>query len=227
VKRAVAGMSAVMLAVLGCWQTTESARAADLDVLYQAPPMAPPAYPWGGYYFGLYAGGAFGKSAHDAPLPTGNFNTSGAVVGGTIGFNFLIGGWVAGIEFDAGWANIRGGTATNCLGAECRTENSGLVTLRGRAGPAFGRVLPYVTAGVAFGEITPTTAIGTGSADLTGYTVGAGVEVALTHEWFGKIEYLYVDLGSYSCGACAIAAADHVSFTANIVRAGLNYKFGW
>jgi outer membrane immunogenic protein len=218
---------AVMLAMLGCWQATECARAADLDVLYQAPPVAPPIYPWGGYYFGVYGGGAFGKSSHDALLPSGSFDTSGAVVGGTIGFNFLVGGWVAGIEFDAGWANIKGSTSTNCLGAGCRTESSGLVTLRGRAGPALGRVLPYVTAGVAFGEINPTTAIGTSSAYLTGYTVGAGVEVALSQAWFGKVEYLYVDLGRYSCGPCAVAVADEVSFTANIVRAGLNYKFDW
>ena len=221
------GVVAVILALLAGWQAPVGAQAADLDVLYQAPPMKPPAYPWGGYYFGVYAGGAFGKSSHDALLSTGSFNTSGAIVGGTIGFNFLVGSWVAGIEFDAGWANIKGSTAANCLPAECRTESSSIVTLRGRAGPTFGRVLPYITAGVAFGDVNPTTAIGTGSAYLTGYAVGAGVEVALTHEWFGKIEYLYVDLGSYSCGACALVVADSVSFTTNIVRAGLNYKFDW
>jgi len=42
-----------------------------------------------------------------------------------------------------------------------------------------------------------------------------------------KFEYFYADLGSFDCGsACSGGAAtDDVSFTANILRAGINYRF--
>lgn len=204
-----------------------TAQAADLEIPYQSAPIVPRPFSWAGYYFGLYAGGAFGHSSHDVVLPTGNFNISGALAGGTFGFNFEMASWVAGIEFDAGWSNIRGETSYNCLPATCRTESSGLITLRGRAGPSFGRVLPYVTAGVAFGEINPTTAIGTASTYMTGYAAGAGVEVALTYNLLAKLEYLYVDLGTYACGPCGLLTADDVTFKLNVVRLGLNYKFDW
>src|SRR3977135_1173699 len=56
------------------------------------------------------------------------------------------------------------------------------------------------------------------------WRVGLGAEFALTHTWFVKAEYLYVRLESYSCGTCALASAASVSFQANILRGGLNYK---
>jgi len=39
--------------------------------------------------------------------------------------------------------------------------------------------------------------------------------------WSAKLEYLYVDLGSFN----AAVVPTNVSFKENIVRAGLNYKF--
>jgi opacity protein-like surface antigen len=43
-----------------------------------------------------------------------------------------------------------------------------------------------------------------------------------------KAEYLHVDLGKFNCGTnCGAAATDNVSLQGEVVRAGLNYKFGW
>ena len=42
--------------------------------------------------------------------------------------------------------------------------------------------------------------------------------------WSAKLEYLYVDLGSFKRGRCS-AAMNNVSFKESIIRAGLNYKF--
>ena len=218
----------VILYGLAALLSAAPAQAADVDVPYQPSVVVPRPYSWTGYYFGLYAGGAFGKSTHEAPLPTDSFGISGALVGGTIGFNFELANWVAGIEFDAGWANIKGSTTNNCLPSECRTESSGLITLRGRLGPALGRFLPFLTGGIAFGDVNPTvTAIGTGSAYMTGVALGAGAEFALDYNWTAKLEYLHVDLGTYSCGPCGVIAPDRVSFKMNVARAGLNYKFDW
>ena len=57
-----------------------------------------------------------------------------------------------------------------------------------------------------------------------GWTVGAGLEYAFLGNWTAKIEYLYVDLGSFDTGFTA-PIRNNVSFKENIVRAGLNYKF--
>ena len=57
-----------------------------------------------------------------------------------------------------------------------------------------------------------------------GWVIGAGMEVALTTNWSARAEYLYVDLGSSDLGTAAVP--NNVSFKENIVRAGLNYKFG-
>ena len=58
---------------------------------------------------------------------------------------------------------------------------------------------------------------------------GAGVEWAFLPNWTAKVEYLYVNLGNFSCPttSCGGTIADSVSFNENIVRAGINYKFGW
>jgi len=56
----------------------------------------------------------------------------------------------------------------------------------------------------------------------TGYnSTGAGIEFAVVGNWTAKAEYLYVDLGKLGCGA----PVDNVTFTANIVRGGINYRF--
>jgi outer membrane immunogenic protein len=55
--------------------------------------------------------------------------------------------------------------------------------------------------------------------------VGAGVEVGVERNWTFKVEYLYVDLGSRQMFNVVPGVPETVSFTANIVRAGFNYKF--
>jgi outer membrane immunogenic protein len=73
-----------------------------------------------------------------------------------------------------------------------------------------------------------------------GLAVGAGMEAALGNNWTWKLEYLYVDLGSIHgtsswsgqfCvnGACVPTASTGSysnKMTDNIIRIGLNYRFG-
>jgi outer membrane immunogenic protein len=63
--------------------------------------------------------------------------------------------------------------------------------------------------------------------DKAGWTIGAGLEAALARNWTAKVEYLYVDLGSFNCGLNCGAGfvTDNVSFHTNLLRAGVNYKF--
>jgi outer membrane immunogenic protein len=124
-------------------------------------------------------------------------------------------------------------------------DSKWLLTVRGRLGwTVVPSVLVYATGGLAvsrleaanfFADTQPAVTSGASSASTTktGWTVGGGVEASIYHNWTAKIEYLYVDLGSVSTTASAtapgLAGADvystSVDLRANIVRAGLNYKF--
>ena len=115
-------------------------------------PAYMPAFNWTGFYAGINGGGAWGRSNWSA---SGNsFDTSGGVVGGTIGYNWQAGPTVFGVEGDIDWSGIKG--STTCGGFSCETKNDWLGTFRGRVGYAFNRVMPYVTGGLAVGNIKAT-----------------------------------------------------------------------
>ena len=204
------------------------AHAADLSVapLYKAPPapVAPPPYNWSGFYLGVNGGGGWSTSHWDS---FGSTNGSGGVVGGTAGLNWQTGHAVFGIEGDIDWSNIKGTTTTACP-AGCTTQNDWLATVRGRAGYAFDRVMPYVTGGLAVGDIKASTPGLAGQTQTnTGWTAGGGLEFALTNNWTAKAEYLHVDLGNMNCGFnCGTTSNNNVSVREDLVRGGLNFKFG-
>ncbi|MGE3147832.1 MAG: outer membrane protein [Pseudorhodoplanes sp.] len=206
------------------------AAAADLGrraMPVKAPEYMAPIYLWTGSYIGINGGGGWGNSKWDsAAAPTGNFDVSGGLIGGTIGYNWQNGPFVFGLEGDIDWSDIRGTTTTNCA-AGCETRNTWLGTGRGRIGYAFDRFLPYVTGGVAFGGVEANRpGFGGASETQAGWALGGGIEFALAGNWSAKAEYLYVDLGSFDCGTrCGATAPDNVDFSANIFRAGLNYRF--
>jgi outer membrane immunogenic protein len=204
------------------------AAAADLSrpIYTKAPPMAAPYYNWTGFYLGINGGGGWGSSSWDS---TGSFDTSGGLVGGTIGYNWQTGPWVLGLEGDIDWANIKGTTnVPGCLGGGCQSENTWLGTTRGRVGYAFDRFLPYVTGGVAFGGVDATHPGATGvSSTQVGWTAGAGFEFAVVNNVTAKVEYLHYDLGGFQCGLnCGNGFVnDNVNFNANVVRGGVNLRF--
>jgi outer membrane immunogenic protein len=121
-------------------------------------------------------------------------------------------------------------------------------TIRGRLGflatPSF---LLYVTGGGAYGTVqtdltlagftaagVPVAVVGSRSTDRFGWTIGGGIESMLWNNWSGKIEYLYVDLGSVSNSVLLPTAAGFplganlsTRITDNVIRAGINYHFNW
>ncbi len=222
--------------VAGCFAfvalfAAQAAVAADLSVapLYKAPPpvqYAAPVYNWTGFYIGANGGGGWGHSWWSAPGTS--FNLSGGQVGGTAGYNWQFGNTVLGLEGDMDWSHLSGSSSsTLCSG--CSVNDNWLSTVRGRAGYAFGGVLPYVTGGLAVGDINATVPGFAGASTTNaGWTVGGGLEVALSQNWSAKAEYLHVDLGHFNCGLnCGTIPTDNVSMHDDVVRAGLNYHFGW
>jgi outer membrane immunogenic protein len=206
-------MKRVVFAFVALAATTAIAAAADLARRapnYPAPaPVYAPIFNWTGFYIGINGGGDFGSSNWDS---TGSRNVSGGLIGGTVGYNYQFGQVVAGVEGDVDWSGINGTTNNSCpLG--CKTSNTWLATVRGRLGYAADRLMPFITGGAAF-------------SDNGGWTLGAGLEAALAPNWSAKVEYLYVDLGSFDCGLnCGAGVTDNMSFHTNILRAGVNYRF--
>ena len=190
---------------------------------YYKAPVAMQVYNWTGFYIGINGGGGFGRSQWDS---TGSFDISGGLVGGTVGYNYQFGQGVVGLEGDIDWADINGTTNTFC-GFGCKTSDHWLSTVRGRLGYAADRFMPFVTGGAAFGDIRASTPGFVGANQTNaGWTVGAGLEFAIAGNWTAKAEYLYVNLGKLNCGiSCGALVTDNVSFTTNIVRAGVNYRF--
>jgi outer membrane immunogenic protein len=114
-------------------------------------------------------------------------------------------------------------------------------TVRGRIGVlATPKVLLYATGGLAYGEVDSSAVVGTTpfstvSNTNVGWTVGAGVEGVIGGNWTAKLEYLYVDLGKVSgsfltttaaFGGGVVTSSYSSRITDNILRVGVNYKFG-
>jgi outer membrane immunogenic protein len=203
---------------------------------------------WTGPYAGIAGGVGWGNSKQTDPgvpcdffgtcpnavIGDGSFAVTGGIIGGTLGYNWQQGPWVFGVEGDYSWADINGSSqtcgASSPIPHACGTKLESLGTLRGRIGYAMGATgnwLPYVTGGLAVGELKAWDALfpSSGSDFRAGWTVGAGLEVGFERNWTWKVEYLYVDLGSSQMFNVVPGVPETVSFTANIVRAGFNYKF--
>jgi len=135
-----------------------------------------------------------------------------------------------------------GSTVTDALSRKL----TWLDTVRGRIGWTMTpTILGYLTGGVAVagvstsgtisGATTPAIGAFSSSATHAGWTIGAGIETALGGNWTGKIEYLYVDLGTESGGpfvtpivapsGAFLTSTFSSRLTDNIVRVGLNYRF--
>ena len=221
-------ISLASAAALLAFAVGAGADAADLSVapIYKAPPVVTPrAYNWSGFYLGANGGGGWGTSGWDS---AGSFNLSGAVAGGTAGANWQIGQAVLGLEGDVDWSNLKGSTTAAGCPSGCSTGNDWLATVRGRAGYAFDRFMPYVTGGLAVGDIKASTPGFAGASQTNaGWTAGGGLEFALTSNWTAKAEYLHVDLGNLNCGFnCGTVANNNVSLKSDIVRGGVNFRFG-
>ena len=204
--------------------------AADLSrPAYKTPVYSMPGYNWTGFYAGINGGYGFGKSDWSGTGATAGTSPKGMLLGGTLGYNLQTGSLVWGLEGDIDYSWMKGsavGTGA-CAGIGCETRNSWFGTARARVGYAgWDRWLPYFTGGAAFGNVKTTSAAAV-SEDKTriGWTVGAGIEYALMTNWSTKLEYLYADLGKSDCSVAACGTATEVSFKANIVRVGLNYRF--
>jgi outer membrane immunogenic protein len=183
-----------------------AAQAADFPNSYSDQSYAPPVEE---AWTGFYAGGLLGYGFGDA----GGFEPDGFLGGLTAGMNYQIDQVLLGAEADIAMAGI----------SEDGPEDYSMDwvgTMRGRIGYAFDRFVVFGTGGFAW---TNAEFDGPGGDDSNfhgGWTVGAGLEAALTGNISAKVDYLYMDFSDelYSGGG-SIEPELHT------VRVGVNYKF--
>jgi len=181
------------------------------------------------------------------------FRKTGFIGGGQIGYNYQSGISVFGVEADAAWLNVKSSTTLGFdpffvgKGINAATFSSSidwLVTARARAGiAATPALLLYVTGGLAVagvnvsyrnnGAFSGTLLSNSFSVNETkyGWTAGFGAEYALGGNWSVKAEYLRVLLGDTTVNvpfdpASGLTGSIKVSQNIDLIRAGVNYKFG-
>lgn len=247
-------MKRVIVSLLAATCLNTAALAADLPSRRAPAPYIAPIFTWTGFYIGVNAGYAFNGDSKLKNVNFSNFSDvnytvirnsdDGSFTGGAqAGYNYQMGSVVFGIEADINYAAVEKKyfASTDIAGfageLNAKSEVEWYGTLRPRLGfVPVDRLLVFVTGGLAYGQVkTSATFLDTtgrnvnGSKDDTrvGWTLGAGLEYAITDNVTVKGEYAYVDLGdknrTWTNGIDFLTVKEETNF--HVVRAGLNYKF--
>ena len=233
----------ILLASVGAIAIAGSAFAADLPYRGPPPVYLPPApiFTWTGLYLGGQVGYAWGSDPiHEVDSGFGdnaffNDKPQGVIGGAHVGYNLQYAQWVVGLEGTVDGTSLHG-TRTSATGVTMSTRPDVQGSIRGRLGIAFDRVLIYGTGGAAFSGITNDYSLGfpfflqeTITKTRTGWTVGGGLEYAITNNWSIRAEYRYSDFGRSPDFPFSSITFGNVSFThhltENQVQAGFSYKF--
>lgn len=247
----------ILLASLGaCVLSGSTALAADL---LPPPPPPPPPFTWTGVYVGGQIGYAWGAGTFDStgfdPIThsfisgTLDNNPNGVLGGAHVGAQYQFNQWVVGLE-----GSVDGTSLTNTalasfpsafggstLTAQTSAEVQG--SIRGKFGFAWDRLLIYATGGVAFGDFTtdfllsapsfhpPFFASTNTSSTRVGWTVGGGVQYAVTDTWWVFAEYRFTDFGSLQDNLVASGLPvggflnGNRQLEQNQVQVGFSYRF--
>jgi len=225
-KTAIVLASASLLAVC-----CANAQAADLIVDVPGPIQyadPAPSNNWDGVYVGVFGGYGLATitedETYDLFLTGDSFDFSGALLGVTAGANFAAGTFVLGVAGDVAWSNV-GGTYTDASG-DTFADIDWAASLRGRAGYDAGTFMPYLTAGLAVASLTLEDDPDPSESNIYyGWTVGAGLEIAVADNVSVDLAYRYSDYGSagYSLG---YGPPDFdVDLTSHQITAGINLGF--
>jgi outer membrane immunogenic protein len=230
-----------------------AASAADMPVagpVYKVQTYAP--YSWTGFYIGIHAGADWSSTDWHAPgtpnnaalclaCPTssGSHDTSSWLAGGQLGYNYQIAWFVGGVEAQISATSLQGShTVPSFPAITLHSKTDTVGTLAGRAGIAFDQALFFVKGGAAFAHDKYWSSV-TGGADLSsatdtrwGWMFGVGFEWAFFQNWSVKFEYDHMDFHKRRetlspVGPGAFPFDHDISETVDLVKVGLNYRFGY
>ena len=194
---------------------------------------------WGGFYLGgqigwqqlrnSYSSLGFGDEDGDDTLAKASKNSliGGVHAGYDVKFGSTVVGLVADIDFGGSSLSWR---HPEDWGYDQKIGVQG--SLRARLGADLGRFLPYLTAGLAVADVSTVYCECPGREKFSdvkfGWTVGAGVEYAINHNWSARAEYRYSDFGKVTNIPTEVWEdyRDTHEVTTHTVRLGVSYRFG-
>ncbi len=209
-----------------------NAQAADLYV--PPPPPPAPVWSWTGPYAGLHVGAVDGDiddNLSEFDIVGDSMDPNGIMGGIQAGYNFQFDSIVLGIEGDLSLGDVDDTIYPGFARMEAQID--WMATIRGRLGWAWDRTLFYATGGIAFTDLEIKLDLG-GPSDkdknsYLGWTVGGGVEHAVTDNISLKAEYLYADFGKenfdFSFGGGEFEPNGHAKLKTHTFRVGVNYLF--
>jgi outer membrane immunogenic protein len=227
------------------------ALAADLGTrppAYKAPAFVP-VPSWAGFYLGIHGGYGWGHESIDGDIsPFSNPSPKGGVFGGQIGYNWQFNTFVAGLEVDSSWADLKdsqsftaSGTTVTGVPASLTQTLSSKIDYLGSARVRAGFLLTpdwlfYGTGGVGWAHdsitVADTLTIGGVSATASesaskthvGWAAGGGVEYKLLPNLLLRAEYLHYGFGSETYNL-SLGDTLNSKLSVDVVRGGLSYKF--
>jgi len=193
---------------------------------------------WSGAYAGAHAGWLWAKVGYvepDDPRFGFDADLDGLAGGVLAGYNHQIDDIVLGIEVDAGLADARFGSRQSGGNGYSAFEIAGNARLRARVGITVERTLLFLAGGLAAARLTvddTDPGFGKDRATHLGWTLGGGVEHAVTDRLTLRVEYLYDDYGSKTHTIESPAGSPFfpsyeakADLTAHTVRAAVAYRF--
>ena len=226
--------------------------AADIPLIpLKAPPFPVWASPWTGFFIGGSVGGGFGNKKLYDIFPTPDFAldadtaVSGWVGGLQFGYNYQYKWLVVGIESDFDWSGVHSTFGCFTFGnQQCTVNSEWFGTVVGKVGGVIGSALLYVDGGAAWTRDTLTDVatvsasrggvpslpgdLFSGSQIRPGWTVGAGIEYLLSHNWSVRAEYSYMNFGERPItliDGLGNAFPEEVKQTVQLVKVGFDYRF--
>jgi outer membrane immunogenic protein len=209
-----------------------SVLAADLD----APPVDDlrlATYDWSGAYVGGWAGLACidGTATDVTAATTYLLAGCGGKAGVMAGYNFQWESMVLGIEADYGWGGEIAENPDPAVAIAYNLNNIG--TIRGRLGYAFDDTLIFATGGFAYADaelsglfgLAPGTPFAIDQS-YTGWSIGGGVEHALSENIRIRMDYLYTRMGTENYSPCGTCSIDVDWGGEHEVRVGAIWAFG-
>jgi outer membrane immunogenic protein len=208
------------------------AQAADMPI--KAPPRAAVTTTWAGFYIGAHVGYGFANTAVSAPdvgldgriIGVGG---KGWAAGGLAGYNVMISPrWVAGIEVDGSWQNIKTRATPFGPGTEAELKLDWSASVRGRLGFLMTpTTMLFGTAGWSWSELKFSNNLipESLSHSVNGAQVGFGVETMYAENWIIRTEYLHSFYNRVEFNT-QIAGLATASPWVGVVRTALIYKAG-
>jgi outer membrane immunogenic protein len=195
------------------------------EAAHDSPEVSPAA--WAGNYVGAIGGAASQQIMTQGLGVSPAFRAAGPIGGAYSGQNWMFGNAMLGVDGAAMLANVVGHGAQPDA-ASTNYQNFLESDLRGRAGYAFGRFLPFVASGLDFGasqQVDNANGNTRTNQPVLAGTLGAGIDYMASERIAIRAEYLYSrSLASESTHLDSDSCCSQTR-TSNGVRIGAAYFF--